>query len=76
MNVNRLRGVADVDAQPRPEAAVAPPAGFILVPATVIAAATLAHLLWLEQLYQWALEQARAAARPSLYEQALEPKWN
>jgi hypothetical protein len=52
----------------------APP--FVLVPVFCVPLAPPGLPPWQEPLYRWALEQARAVARPSLLERDLLAVWN
>jgi len=76
MSRNLLPGEGDVVRLPRaPAPAVAPDA---FIPCPFGASPTADPVQWLCQqaLYQWALDQAQAVARPSILERDLAGVWN
>lgn len=73
MFFNRLRSAVPA----RPVADPSPsPAAFVLCPLMGLPACSPAHSQWQQNLYEWALAQARAVVRPSLPERDLLAVWN
>ncbi|HEY7428434.1 MAG TPA: hypothetical protein VH682_29650 [Gemmataceae bacterium] len=70
---NRLPSAAPA----RPVANPSPsPAAFVLCPLAGLPAGSPAHFQWQQDLYEWALAQAKAVVRPSLPERDLLAVWN
>src|SRR5262249_14233767 len=61
---------------PEPSAAPASLTTFVICPVVLLQNSNPCQQLWQCALYQWAFEQARAAARPSLLERDLLAVWN
>jgi hypothetical protein len=76
MERHRLMGEAPIFRLPRPPAPELSPSGFVLCPLYVTAGCAIQQLAFQQFLYQWALEQAREIARPSLPERDLLGVWN
>jgi len=74
---NRLQETSPVYRLPQPPTPVPAPGAFVLMPVLAVAPGlTMEQMLWQRWLYQQALEQAQAAARPSLPERDLLGVWN
>ena len=61
---------------PHPPAPAITPAGFMVCPVALLRGLTVAQQAWQWLVYQAALEQAQAVARPSLLERDLLAVWN
>jgi hypothetical protein len=62
---------------PRPPAPALLPSAFVMIcPAACFPGVTVAHAAAQRWVYQYALEQAQAVARPSLLERDLLAVWN
>lgn len=70
---NRIMAEIDPIRLPQPPSAGITPQAFMMYPMT---AQSVTQAVWQVQLYQWALEQALAVARPSLPERDLLGVWN
>lgn len=73
---HRLPSLLESPPLPQPALPAVNPEHFVACPLVPSACCCPAQLWWQWSLYQWAFEQARQAARPSLPERDLLGVWN
>lgn len=76
MSTNRIVAEPPPVRLPRPPAAEASPASFMLLPLSALPAMSVELWLCQQQVYLWAYEQAQAVVQPSIVERDLLGVWN